>query len=93
MLPIMILTLWAKTYGRGAYQALCHETKLSYKTVLLRARDGHPSSYEQAERLSAATKRLKDKTGGLWSSIAEVRFPEKYGCVPVASSADLSEAE
>jgi hypothetical protein len=74
----MLLTEWARKYGRGAYTELARESRVSYKTVLAKARDGEACSYEIAERLQAATKLLKSKAGGAWSSIDELRFPDKH---------------
>lgn len=74
----MLLTDWAKKYGRGAYTELARESRVSFKTVLAKARDGERCSYEIAEKLSAATKLLKGSVGGEWCSIGELRFPERY---------------
>lgn len=74
----MLLTDWAKKYGRGAYTELARESRVSFKTVLAKARDGGRCTYEIAEKFQAATKLLKHKTGGAWCSIDELRFPEKY---------------
>lgn len=81
----MLLTEWAKMYGAGVYTDLERESRVSYKTVLRKARDGEKCVYEVAEKLSLATKRMKDRTGGKWVSIDELRFPEKHGAAPSAA--------
>jgi hypothetical protein len=70
----MLLTEWAKAFGRGAYTVLEEASGVSYKTVLAKARDGEACSYETAEKLCRATKALRRKVGG-WCSIDELRFP------------------
>lgn len=65
----MTLTEWARKRGRGAYTELFRLSGVSYKTVLKKARDGEPCSYEVAERLSKATNGA--------CSIDELRFPER----------------
>lgn len=82
----MLLPEWCEAFGDGAITALFRESAksecdptgkgVSPKTIS-KAAKGKPVVYEVAEKLSAASKLLSDRTGGKWCTIDELRYPDR----------------